>query len=387
MSGVDFVREGDENIPGFRQRLQGLAQTPPIYLLLALLVLISAGLAVQYSAAGGDGRPWFWPHALRALAGCLLMVAVALVDVRFWLRFAYVPLAMMLALLLVLEFVPSDLAVDRWIRVGSYQFQPSEPAKLALVMALARFFHDRRGRGGFLEILVPGILIAVPAFLVWRQPDLGTAAAIVAVGCVTAFLAGLSLRVVVAGTVAAAGAVPLLWWFVLHEYQRVRVRSFLDPESDPLGAGYHLLQSKIAVGSGGAFGRGFLGGSQTQLEFLPEHHTDFAFTVFAEEFGFAGTLALLAIYALIIVWGVVLAQFVRNHFGRVLAASITFIVFLYAFINISMTTGTLPVVGYPLPPISYGGTALLTLFVCMGLLLNVYVHRDSVLGRRNRTLV
>ncbi|MDE0372969.1 MAG: FtsW/RodA/SpoVE family cell cycle protein, partial [Rhodospirillales bacterium] len=188
MSGVDFVREADENIPGFRQRLQGLAQTPPIYLLLALLVLISAGLAVQYSAAGGDGRPWFWPHALRALAGCLLMVAVALVDVRFWLRFAYVPLAMMLALLLVLEFVPSDLAVDRWIRVGSYQFQPSEPAKLALVMALARFFHDRRGRGGFLEILVPGILIAVPAFLVWRQPDLGTAAAIVAVGCVTAFL-------------------------------------------------------------------------------------------------------------------------------------------------------------------------------------------------------
>ena len=230
-------------------------------------------------------------------------------------------------------------------------------------------------------------MIAIPAFLVWRQPDLGTAAAIVAVGCVTAFQAGLSLRVVVAGTVAAAGALPLLWWFVLHEYQRVRVRSFLDPESDPLGAGYHLLQSKIAVGSGGAFGRGFLGGSQTQLAFLPEHHTDFAFTVFAEEFGFAGALALVAIYALIIVWGVVLAQFVRNHFGRVLAASITFIVFLYAFINISMTTGTLPVVGYPLPPISYGGTAMLTLFACMGLLLNVYVHRDSVLGRRSQTVV
>ena len=143
----------------------------------------------------------------------------------------------------------------------------------------------------------------------------------------------------------------------------------------------------IGCGEGGAFGRGFLGGSQTQLAFLPEHHTDFAFTVFAEEFGFAGALALVAIYALIIVWGVVLAQFVRNHFGRVLAASITFIVFLYAFINISMTTGTLPVVGYPLPPISYGGTAMLTLFACMGLLLNVYVHRDSVLGRRSQTVV
>lgn len=387
MSGVDFVREVDENVPGFRERLEGLVQTPPIYLLLALLVLVSAGLAVQFSAAGGSGQPWFWPHAIRALAGCALMVGVALVDIRIWLRFAYIPLALTLALLLALEFVPSGLAVDRWIRIGSYQFQPSEPAKLALVLAIARFFHDRRGRGGLLALVVPGIMIAVPAFLVWRQPDLGTAAAIVAVGCVTAFQAGLSLRVVVAGTVAAVGALPLLWWFVLHEYQRVRVRSFLDPESDPLGAGYHLLQSKIAVGSGGAFGRGFLGGSQTQLAFLPEHHTDFAFTVFAEEFGFAGALALVAIYALIIVWGVVLAQFVRNHFGRVLAASITFIVFLYAFINISMTTGTLPVVGYPLPPISYGGTAMLTLFACMGLLLNVYVHRDSVLGRRTQTVV
>ena len=387
MSGVDFVREVDENVPAFRERLEGLIQTPPIYLLLALLVLISAGLAVQFSAAGGSGQPWFWPHAIRALAGCALMVGVALVDIRVWLRFAYIPLAITLALLLALEFIPSGLTVDRWIRIGSFQFQPSEPVKLALVLALARFFHDRRGRGGFLELVVPGIVIAVPAFLVWRQPDLGTAAAIVAVGCVTAFQAGLSLRVVVAGTVAAAGALPLLWWFVLHEYQRVRVRSFLDPESDPLGAGYHLLQSKIAVGSGGAFGRGFLGGSQTQLAFLPEHHTDFAFTVFAEEFGFAGALALVAIYALIIVWGVVLAQFVRNHFGRVLAASITFIVFLYAFINISMTTGTLPVVGYPLPPISYGGTAMLTLFACMGLLLNVYVHRDSVLGRRSQTVV
>ncbi|MCE2475889.1 MAG: rod shape-determining protein RodA [Alphaproteobacteria bacterium] len=387
MSGVDFVREVDENVPAFRERLEGLIQTPPIYLLLALLVLISAGLAVQFSAAGGSGQPWFWPHAIRALAGCALMVGVALVDIRVWLRFAYIPLAITLALLLALEFIPSGLTVDRWIRIGSFQFQPSEPVKLALVLALARFFHDRRGRGGFLELVVPGIVIAVPAFLVWRQPDLGTAAAIVAVGCVTAFQAGLSLRVVVAGTVAAVGALPLLWWFVLHEYQRVRVRSFLDPESDPLGAGYHLLQSKIAVGSGGAFGRGFLGGSQTQLAFLPEHHTDFAFTVFAEEFGFAGALALVAIYALIIVWGVVLAQFVRNHFGRVLAASITFIVFLYAFINISMTTGTLPVVGYPLPPISYGGTAMLTLFACMGLLLNVYVHRDSVLGRRSQTVV
>ena len=387
MSGVDFVREVDENVPGFRERLEGLVQTPPIYLLLALLVLVSAGLAVQFSAAGGSGQPWFWPHAIRALAGCALMVGVALVDIRVWLRFAYIPLAITLALLLVLEFIPSGLAVDRWIRIGSYQFQPSEPAKLALVLALARFFHDRRGRGGLLELVVPGIMIAVPAFLVWRQPDLGTAAAIVAVGCVTAFQAGLSLRVVVAGTVAAVGTLPLLWWFVLHEYQRVRVRSFLDPESDPLGAGYHLLQSKIAVGSGGAFGRGFLGGSQTQLAFLPEHHTDFAFTVFAEEFGFAGALAMVTIYALIILWGVVLAQFVRNHFGRVLAASITFIVFLYAFINISMTTGTLPVVGYPLPPISYGGTAMLTLFACMGLLLNVYVHRDSVLGRRSQTVV
>ena len=156
MSGVDFVREVDENVPAFRERLEGLIQTPPIYLLLALLVLISAGLAVQFSAAGGSGQPWFWPHAIRALAGCALMVGVALVDIRVWLRFAYIPLVITLALLLALEFIPSGLAVDRWIRIGSFQFQPSEPVKLALVLALARFFHDRRGRGGFLELVVPG---------------------------------------------------------------------------------------------------------------------------------------------------------------------------------------------------------------------------------------
>ncbi len=387
MSGVDFVRETDERVPGFRERLEGLVQTPPIYLLLALLVLVSAGLAVQFSAAGGQPDPWFWPHALRALAGCLLMVGVALVDIRFWFRFAYVPLALALALLVTLEFLPSHLAVDRWIRVGSFQFQPSEPVKLALVLALARFFHDRGPSVGLLALIVPGLMIAVPAVLVWRQPDLGTAAAIVVVGCVTAFLAGLSLRVVAAGIGITAAALPLVWWFLLHEYQRVRARSFLDPESDPLGAGYHLLQSQIAVGSGGIFGKGFLGGSQTQLKFLPEHHTDFAFTVFAEEFGLFGTWFLIALYGLIVVWGLILAQFVRSHFARVMAASITVIVFLYAFINIAMTTGTIPVVGYPLPPISYGGTAMLTLFACMGLLLNVYVHRGSVLGRRHQTLL
>ncbi len=387
MSGIDVLRETDEQVPGLRERVGELAQTPPIYLLLALLVLVSAGLAVQYSAAGGTPEPWFWPHAGRALAGFALMVGMALADIRFWLRFAYVPLLLLLLLLVVLEFLPSGLAVDRWIRIGSFQFQPSEPVKLALVLALARFFHDRGGRSGLLELIVPGFLIAVPAVLVWHQPDLGTAAAILVVGCMTAFQAGLSLRILAAGAVTAVAALPLLWWWVLHEYQRVRVRSFLDPESDPLGSGYHLLQSKIAVGSGGVFGRGFLGGSQTQLEFLPEHHTDFAFTVFAEEFGLFGAWFLVATYGLIIVWGIILAQFVRSHFGRVLAASITVIVFLYAFINIAMTIGVLPVVGYPLPPISYGGTALLTLFACMGLLLNVYVHRGSVLGRRRQTLL
>ena len=385
MSGIDFVREVDENIPGLRERLAGLAQTPPIYLLLAMLALVSAGLAVQFSAAGGNGQPWFWPHAIRALGGCVLMLGIALVDIRVWMRFSYLALAFTLALLLILEFIPSSAGVDRWLRIGSLQFQPSEPVKIALVLALARFFHDRRGRGGFLAIIVPGIMIAAPALLVWRQPDLGTAVAILAVGCVTAFQAGLSLRVIIAGILAFAAMLPVVWWFVLHEYQRVRVRSFLDPESDPLGAGYHLLQSKIAVGSGGAFGKGYLSGSQTQLAFLPEHHTDFAFTVFAEEFGFVGALTLVAIYGLVILWGAVLAQFVRNHFGRVVASSMTFIIFLYAFINISMTTGRLPVVGYPLPPISYGGTAMLTLFACLGLLLNVYVHRDSIIGRQGGT--
>ncbi len=382
MSGVDFAREVDENIPSLSTRLRALIDTPPIYLALALLVLVLAGLAVQYSAAGGETQPWFWPHAIRASIGCLLMVAVALVDIRVWMQVAYVAFGATVALLLVLEFLPDGANVDRWIRVGAFQFQPSEPAKIGLVLALSRYFHDRAGDRRLVGLIAPMVMVAVPVMLVWRQPDLGTALAILAIGSVTTFVAGLRLRYVVGSIIAAAALIPTLWWLVLHEYQRIRIRSFLDPESDPLGAGYHLLQSKIAVGSGGLFGKGFLGGTQTQLAFLPEHHTDFAFTVFAEEFGFVGAVILLGIYGFVALWGIVLALFVRSTYGRVLAVSTTFVIFLYAFINISMTTGRLPVVGYPLPPISYGGTAMLTLFLGLGLLLNVYLHREASLGRR-----
>ncbi len=350
----------------------------------ALIALLAAiGFAMLYSAANGHFSPWASRQMVRFAAALVLMIAVALTDIRIWLRYAYWIYFAALALVGAVDVMGSvGMGAQRWINLGVIQLQPSEIMKIALILALARYFH-----GAMLEdvarptyLIAPALMVAAPAALVLKQPDLGTAMMLIAVAGAMFFLAGVRLwmfGVVLAG---AGGAVPLVWR-MLKGYQRDRILTFLDPESDPLGAGYHILQSKIALGSGGLWGKGFLLGTQSHLNFLPEKQTDFIFTMLAEEMGIVGGLALLGLYALLIVLGIALSLRVRNQFGRLVGMGVTTTFFFYVFINIAMVMGLIPVVGVPLPLISYGGTALLSLMIGFGLLLSASIHRNVRIGR------
>jgi rod shape determining protein RodA len=349
----------------------------------AIVLLGAVGYAMLYSAAGGGHEPWAWRHAVRLAFGVLVMLFVALVDPRLWHRCAYLAYGGAFAALVGVEIVGSlAKGAQRWIDLGFVQLQPSELMKVALVLALARYFHGATlvqvGRPLFL--LPPIAMIAAPALLVLKQPDLGTAVMLLASGAVVLFLAGVRWWkfALVGGGVAAA--LPVIWG-QLRAYQRERVLTFLDPDQDPLGAGYHIIQSKIALGSGGFWGKGFLEGTQAQLSFLPEKHTDFVFTMLAEEQGLAGGLAVLALYLVVFLMGLVFALRTRSQFGRLVAAGVSVTFFLYVAINVAMVTGLIPVVGVPLPLVSYGGTAMMTVMVGCGLALGVDVHRDLYMRR------
>jgi rod shape determining protein RodA len=341
------------------------------------------GIAVLYSAADGSMEPWAAKQTVRFASALILMVAAALVDIRYWFRAAYWVYAIVLVLVVAVDlrgFV--GMGAQRWIDLGVIQLQPSELMTVAVVLALARYFHSLSSEetGRIRYLILPALTIGLPAALVLKQPDLGTAVMLLMGGAVLFFIAGVRLRYFALTAAAAAAALPGVWHF-LRDYQKNRIYTFLDPDSDPLGAGYHILQSKIALGSGGLFGKGFLQGSQSHLSFLPEKQTDFIFTTLAEEFGFVGGLGLLALYSLIIVYGFAIALRSRNHFGRLLGLGIVTNFFLSVFINTAMVMGLIPVVGVPLPLISYGGTAMLAVMLGFGLLLNVGVHRDTRLNR------
>ena len=353
-----------------------------------LVILICAaagfGIAVLYSAADGSMEPWAGKQTLRFAVALVLMIGAALVDLRAWYRSAYWVYAAVLALVIGVDlrgFV--GMGAQRWIDLGVIQLQPSELMTVAVVLALARYFHSLANEdiGRIRYLILPALIVLVPAALVLKEPDLGTAIILLLGGAVLFFVAGVHAGFFLAAPLAAAAAVPAIWR-VLRDYQKARIYTFLDPDSDPLGAGYHILQSKIALGSGGLFGKGFLMGSQSHLSFLPEKQTDFIFTTLAEEFGLAGGLGLLALYTVIIVWGFALALRSRNQFGRLLGLGIVTSFFLSVFINAAMVMGMIPVVGVPLPLISYGGTAMLAVMLGFGLLINVGVHRDTRLNRR-----
>ena len=354
--------------------------------LLVLTCCIAAiGVTMLYSAGNGSFDPWASRHVVRFVAGLGALIVVALVDIRIWLRHAYVFYLLTLALLGVVEVAGSaGMGARRWIDLGFLTIQPSELMKITIVLALARYFHGcsvedvRRLR----HLIVPLFIVAAPTALVLRQPDLGTALMLVFVGAGLMFVAGVRIWKFVVVGMAAIASVPVAWQF-LRDYQKQRVLTFFDPESDPLGAGYHIIQSKIALGSGGLFGKGLLQGTQSHLSFLPEMQTDFIFTMLAEEFGLAGGLGLLFLYTVILIYGIAISVRCRSQFGRLVGIGATLTFFLYVFINIAMVMGLIPVVGVPLPLISYGGTAMLTVLVGFGLLMNVYVHRDVVIGRRD----
>jgi rod shape determining protein RodA len=266
----------------------------------------------------------------------------------------------------------------RWLNLGVARFQPSELMKIALPLMLAWYFQKFEGRIRWKDFVVAGVLIVVPVYLIKRQPDLGTALLIAASGFYVLFLAGLSWKVIV-GLVAAAAAVGPMVWTHLHDYQRERILTFLDPGRDPLGAGYHSMQASIALGSGGVVGKGWLNGTQTHLDFLPERHTDFIFAVFGEEFGLIGAGVLLLLYLLLIGRAIVITANASTLFARLVAGAITLMFFTYAFVNMAMVSGLLPVVGVPLPLVSYGGTALISLFIGLGILMSVQAHRKLVM--------
>ena len=351
--------------------------------LLLICAIASMGFAMLFSVADGNVDPWASRQMMRFGVGLVILFVVAFVDVRVWMTLAYPAYAIALVLLIGVEFAGfRGMGAQRWIDLGIIQLQPSELMKITLILALARYFHgltlDQVSRLKYM--FLPLLMIGAPFYLTLRQPDLGTALLLGTVGVTLFFLAGLAWRYFILGGVAALAAIPI-GWGMLRDYQRQRVLTFLNPESDPLGAGDHILQAKIALGSGGVFGKGFMEGTQAHLNFLPEKHTDFIFTMLAEELGLVGGLTLIGLYFMVLMFGITVGLQTRNQFGRLLAMGITVNFFLYIFINIAMVMGLVPVVGVPLPLVSYGGTAMLTLMMGFGLLMSAYIHRSFEITR------
>ncbi|MAI49750.1 MAG: rod shape-determining protein RodA [Rhodospirillaceae bacterium] len=374
--------------------MRGLAPSKPLSIgrkvlqinwgLVLLITLTAAiGIAMLYSAANGSWDPWATRQIVRYGVGLFILFTVALVDIRFWRSYAYLIYGILLVMLVAVEVVGSvGMGAQRWINLGVIKLQPSELMKVGIVLALARYFHSVSAENvrRLPYLFAPILMIGAPSALVLKQPDLGTALFLIMTGAAVFFAAGVRLWKFGLVFAAAGAAVPIAWSMLLP-YQQKRIFTFLDPETDPLGAGYNILQSKIALGSGGLFGKGFMQGSQSHLNFLPEKQTDFIFTMLAEEFGMVGGLVLLGLYTLIMFYGYAISLRSRNHFGRLLAMGITCVLFIYVFINIAMVMGLIPVVGVPLPLISYGGTAMLTLMIGMGFLIGTYIHRDVTIPR------
>ena len=372
--------------PGERDRLSTKI-TELDWRLVALLCMVAfAGTAMLYSIAGGDWQPWAIKHAIRFGLLLLVMLGLAMLHPKWWFRAAYPLYGVLLVLVLMIEFTPLGYVAGgarNWLNLGFIRIQPAEFMKLGLVLALARWYHSHTAQEArwSWKLLIPAGMIGVPFILVAKQPDLGSAMIIGLTGGAIMVVAGLSWRAIAAGAVAAAAIIPPFVMFGMKEYQRNRVLTFLSPESDPSGTGYNIIQSKIALGSGGVLGKGYGLGSQSQLEFLPERHTDFIFSTVAEEFGFVGSFGLLACYIAIILISLRIASLAHSHFGRVAAAGMTAFFALFVLINGAMVMGLAPVVGVPMPLLSYGGSSMMTVMIGFGLILSTRVHRYAELPK------
>ena len=364
----DFVRRMQS--PGGERR-RGRSMHIDIPLLLTLILLCLGGLMVLYSASG-QSVFYVKRQALFMLSGFVAMILVAQLPVRFWERYAVIFYVIgLLSLVMVLFFGVGAKGAQRWLDLGFTRFQPSELMKVAVPLMISAYLGKRPIPPSFTHIVVTLLLIALPVFLIVEQPDLGTSILIFAAGFFVLFLAGLRKRYLMGAFLLALAAIPSLWFFVMRDYQKQRVLTLLSPEEDKLGAGWNIIQSTTAIGSGGINGKGWTMGTQSQLNFLPESHTDFIIAVLAEEFGLIGVLTLCTAYLLLIGRCMFIAVNSQSQFGRLIAGGLSLTFFIYVFVNMSMVSGILPVVGVPLPLISYGGTAIVTLFLGFGILMAI----------------
>ncbi|MDH5423400.1 MAG: rod shape-determining protein RodA [Gammaproteobacteria bacterium] len=362
---------GSQNSGRFRL-LQSMHLDPP--LVFALLLLTACGLGILYSA-GGQNIDLIIRQSTRlalAFGVMLLMAQIPPQNFKLWAPWIFLLGVTLLAFVLILGDIGKG--AQRWLDFGFVRFQPSEMMKLATPMVVAWYLADKALPPSFKHLLIAFVLVIIPTMLIAKQPDLGTSLLIAAAGFFIIYFASLKWRFIAGFTLLTGALTPVVWHY-MHAYQRQRVLTFLNPESDPLGAGYHIIQSKIAIGSGGLYGKGWLNGTQSHLDFLPERSTDFIFSVFAEEFGFMGVILLLAIYFFIVIRGLVIASSAQDSFGRLLAGSLSMTFLVYLFVNVGMVSGLLPVVGVPLPLVSYGGTSMVTLMAGFGMLMSINSHR------------
>ncbi len=376
--------------PGERDRL--IVKIGQIDWVFCFLVCAIAGIGgmMLFSIANAHWEPWAAKHLIRFGMCLVLMLLLCLVDIRVWFASAYPVYAIALLLLMAVPVVGEvSLGARRWLNLHVVRIQPSEIMKIGLVLALARYYHGlsaSEARWSW-KLLVPALMILIPVGLVAKQPDLGTAILLALTGAAVMILAGLDMRVVLAGVLGAVVALPPFVMFVMHGYQRDRILTFLHPEQDPSGAGYHILQSEIALGSGGLLGKGFGLGSQSQLDFLPEKHTDFIFATVAEEFGFVGCFFVLVLFAAVILIALRTASLSHSHFGRLSASGVVATFALYVFLNAAMVMGLAPVVGIPMPLLSFGGTVMITVMIGFGLVQSVRIHRYTEVTSGKGTLV
>lgn len=355
------------------------------FILVGLIILIaSMGGIALYSASGGEMGQWASKHFLRfgVLFSCMLIIAF--IHLKYWYWLSYPLWIMGFVLLLIVELLGQvGMGAQRWINLGFMNLQPSELMKIAVIMSLARYYHDLSSQEirRYRNLIWPALIMGLPMGLVMLQPDLGTALMIGMGGIAVLFLAGVPARLFIIGIIALSAIIPLSYQYVLKDYQRARVDTFLDPSRDPMGAGYHVTQSKIAIGSGGMSGKGFLEGTQSHLNFLPEKHTDFIFTLWTEEHGFIGGLFIIGLFIATFVIGFIYAVQAKHMFSRLLILGLTINLSLYVMINTGMVMGVLPVVGVPLPLVSYGGSAMLAALICYGLIISARVHYGQPLPK------
>ena len=347
-------------------------------IIFCLIFLGLVGVASLYSAAGSDWNPWARNHLIRLIFGFCLMFVIAFIPSQFFMKYSVLSFILGIFALILVKIIGSG-SVQRWISFGSINFQPSEIMKLALILILAKYFDhiSKIQLNKLIPYIIPILIIMIPGFLVISQPDLGTGLTIILLGLSILFFVGISMKFVIFSILISISSVPFIWQ-QLYEYQKNRILVFLNPEMDSLGSGYQIIQSKIAIGSGGLFGKGYLLGTQSRLNYLPEKHTDFIFTLISEELGFLGSISIILVFCLLIASIMKISFKVESLFSKVVVFGIGFLIFLYLSLNIGMVCGLLPVVGAPLPLVSYGGTSLLTVLIGVGIVLSINIHDKKV---------